>query len=126
MDERFSRIYRLTAKAEYAAVFNARQKISHGWFLAQYKNNDKTYPRLGIIVSKRVINKAPARNYLKRIIREGFRRRKESLKGLDLVIMLRQGCQMNKKKLLKELDSLWERLSHYSSCASSGGCIDIS
>ncbi len=125
MNHGFSRTYRLTTKADYAAVFDEGLKVSQGWFLVLYKNNQKNHPRLGIIVSKRVVKKAHSRHYLKRIIREGFRTRKEQLQGLDLVVMPRKGCRLSDKtKLQKELDSLWECLSRQSS--SSSGCTAIS
>lgn len=125
MNHCFSRVYRLTTKADYTAVFNERLKINQGCFLVLYKYNDKTYPRLGVIISKRIVKKATARNYLKRIIREGFRVRKLELKGLDLVVMLRPGYKLTDKiKLQKELDSLWKRLNCAVSSYSSG-CTDI-
>jgi ribonuclease P protein component len=118
---RFSPTYRLTTKADYTAVFNERLKISQTWFLALYKKNNKAYPRIGIIVSKRVVKKASSRNRLKRLIREGFRTRKAALQGLDLVILAREGCKIvDNVKLQKELDSLWQRLGHNSSSLSSG------
>ena len=109
----FSRTYRLTTKADYAAVFDEKQlKVSQGWFLALYIKNQKAYPRLGIIVSKRIVRKASSRNYLKRIIREGFRVRKTAMEAIDLVIMTRKGCKLeNKVKLQQELDTLWQRLT---------------
>jgi ribonuclease P protein component len=109
---RYLRLLRLTTKAEFTAVFDERLKINQGWFLALYKKNQQPYPRLGIVVSKRVIKKATSRNYLKRIIREGFRIRQLQLKGLDIVIMVRTGCNLkDQAKLHKELDTLWQRLT---------------
>jgi ribonuclease P protein component len=107
----FSRKYRLTTKADFSAVFDDQLKVSLGSFLALYIKNQKAYPRLGLIVSKRIIRKAAARNHLKRVLREGFRVRKESIPAIDLVIMARKGCKIeNKVKLQKELDTLWQRL----------------
>lgn len=66
---------------------------------------------MGIIVSKRIIKKAPGRNYLKRVLREGFRNHRAAMNNLDLVILARKGCTVeNKVKLRKELDTLWQRL----------------
>jgi len=42
--------------------------------------------RLGIVVSKRVIPQAVARNYCKRLAREVFRAERKTLAGLDLVV----------------------------------------
>ena len=108
---RFSRTYRLTTKADYAAVFNESLKIRQAWFLALYKKNQKAYPRIGIIISKRIIKKASARNYLKRLIREDFRAHRTSLGKIDLLILARKSCKVEDKiKLKKELYSLWQQL----------------
>lgn len=42
--------------------------------------------RLGIVVSKRVIPQAVARNYCKRLAREVFRTESDALAGVDLVV----------------------------------------
>ena len=45
--------------------------------------------RLGIVISKRVIPQAVARNYCKRLAREVFRAEREALAGVDLVVRSR-------------------------------------
>lgn len=42
--------------------------------------------RLGIVISKRVIPQAVARNYCKRLAREVFRAERKALAGVDLVV----------------------------------------
>ena len=52
-----------------------------------------------------------ARNYLKRIIREDFRIRRTKMNEVDIVVMIRQGCNvLDRKKLRIELDALWQEL----------------
>lgn len=43
--------------------------------------------RLGLAVSKKQVKRAVDRNRIKRLIREVFRHRRDSLKGYDLVVM---------------------------------------
>ncbi len=106
-----ARTHRLSKKAEFAAVFEEQLKVSQAWFLTLYKNSQKTHPRIGIIVSKRILKKAVARNHLKRLLREGFRQHCSQMKTFDFVILVRKGCNLeNKVKLKKELDTLWQRL----------------
>ena len=45
--------------------------------------------RLGIVVNKRTIPQAVARNYCKRVVREVFRAERAALAGVDLVVRLR-------------------------------------
>ncbi|HSW71578.1 MAG TPA: ribonuclease P protein component, partial [Gammaproteobacteria bacterium] len=63
------------------------------------------------IISKRIIKKATARNYLKRLIREGFRKQQAKMENLDCLILARRGCTLeNKIKLRQELATLWQSL----------------
>jgi len=107
----FSRAYRLTTKADYTAVFQEQLKVSQGGLLALYKTNQRSYSRLGVIVSKSIVRKATARNRLKRTFRECFRLRKHEIEGFDLVILVRKGCPVDQTKLSKELNTLWQRLT---------------
>jgi ribonuclease P protein component len=55
-------------------------------FRVYAKPNGATAARLGIVVSKRVIPQAVARNYCKRLAREVFRAERDALAGVDLVV----------------------------------------
>lgn len=48
--------------------------------------NDMNKPRIGIVVSKKVVRHAHSRNYMKRVIRELFRRFQHEIPSVDLVI----------------------------------------
>jgi ribonuclease P protein component len=52
--------------------------------------NDGTAARLGIVVSKRIARRAVDRSYLKRLIRETFRREQEKLIGFDVLVRPRR------------------------------------
>ena len=55
-------------------------------FRVYAKPNGAAAARLGIVVSKRVIAQAVARNYCKRLAREVFRAERDALIGVDLVV----------------------------------------
>jgi len=55
-------------------------------FRVYARPNGADSARFGIVVSKRVIPQAVARNYCKRLAREVFRAERESLAGVDLVV----------------------------------------
>jgi ribonuclease P protein component len=55
-------------------------------FRVYARPNGAVAARLGIVVSKRIIPQAVARNYCKRLAREVFRAERATLTGLDLVV----------------------------------------
>lgn len=50
----------------------------------------KSQARLGLVVAKRNVKLAVARNKLKRLIRESFRRQQVQLNGLDVVVVVKK------------------------------------
>lgn len=107
----FSRNYRLINKAEYKNVLEDSYKINQRYVLALFKPNQKSYSRLGVIVSKRVAHRAVTRNKIKRIVRESFRLNQDLLAGLDIVVIARQHSDsVDKAKLREGMKRLWEKL----------------
>ncbi len=52
--------------------------------------NGQVFARLGIVVGKRVARRAVDRGYLKRLVRETFRREQKGLAGFDLLVRPRR------------------------------------
>lgn|GEM_PF-1613929 len=95
-------------KIKQSFEFNAARQalcIKNKWISLYIKSNCLGVSRLGIIVSKRVINKAVHRNATKRMIREAFRLSNLSNKAVDLVVFIRQNDPAKSKsyKALIEL-----------------------
>lgn len=65
--------------------------IIHKWLALHSQIKTDGYDRIGIIVSKRIANKAVDRNRIKRIIRETFRKHscRETNSFIDIVVRLR-------------------------------------
>lgn len=51
-----------------------------------YMPNTLGYPRLGVVVAKKTAKHAVQRNYMKRTLRELFRKERSSLGAIDLLI----------------------------------------
>ena len=67
--------------------------------------------RLGMAVSRKAAHHAVVRNRVKRIIRESFRLQKDSLCGLDVVVIARPGiATRDNEQMRKALESHWKRL----------------
>lgn len=92
--QRFLRKERLTAKRDFAAVFNkGEKKRSYHLLHACLLKKPGKMARLGLIVSKKVGN-AVVRNRVKRRLREIFRKNKEKiLTGADVVLIAKPGIQ---------------------------------
>ena len=58
--------------------------------MVQATANGRVFARLGIVVGKRVAPKAVDRGYLKRLVRETFRREQKGLAGFDLLVRPRR------------------------------------
>ncbi len=109
---RFRRQARLTEPAEFKRVFDGcRCKASDRWFTALAIPNDRESPRLGLVVSRKAVRRAVARNRIKRQVRESFRRTQPQLGGLDIVVIGRPGIdQQDNKALALALENIWTRL----------------
>lgn len=87
-DRSFPRQSRLLKTDEYSSVFNFRCG-QNGNFLRVYaKPNSMGGARLGIVVGKRELRTAVARNLAKRTIREVFRIHRHQLPALDIIVRI--------------------------------------
>ncbi len=103
--------YKLLSKEEFQFVFAKANKVKRKHFLALHRPNQRPYARLGMVIAKQRLKRAVDRNLLRRIIRESFRAQKESLKGLDIIVLLRSECTpLGKKDLRDDVDNLWHGL----------------
>lgn len=116
MDFRFSRQYRLLSKHDFQLVFAGARKVTCHDLLALYRPNQRLYARLGIIISKQAVPRAVHRNQIKRIIRESFRQDKETVKGLDIVVMVQSKPReltvlLHKEMLRETVEGIWQRIA---------------
>jgi ribonuclease P protein component len=82
----FSSARRLDGPHAYAAVFAFKCWVTGEWFQVYARPNGSPAARLGIVVSKRIIPRAVARNFCKRLVREVFRAERAALAGVDVVV----------------------------------------
>lgn len=81
-------------------------------WLILYRLNDLDTARLGIAVSKKNVRKAVQRNRIKRIIRETFRKNRESLGAIDIVVLARRGVSEKSNRLLNAgINAQWQKLA---------------
>jgi ribonuclease P protein component len=114
----FSRNNRLVTKQDFQSVFaTPSKKVTRKHLLALYRPGQQAYPRLGIIIGKHHVKRAVDRNCLRRVIRESFRHHKETVKGLDIIIIVRSKYAGLKQAFRDDIDNLWQLLTNPSKSA---------
>jgi ribonuclease P protein component len=79
---------RLVNKADFDRVFADSQRARTDFVVVMAYPNQVGYPRLGMIVAKRLLARAVDRNRVKRCVRESFRQVLHELPACDFVVRL--------------------------------------
>lgn len=86
-DESFSRENRLRKSNEFRRIFSRGKRVSTRYFVIYSLPNRLTHSRIGIQV-KAKIGSAVRRNYIKRMVRETFRKMKHEFRSpVDLILI---------------------------------------
>lgn len=98
----FPRSCRLLKTDEFSSVFNFRcGKV--GRFLNVYaKPNESQTARLGVVVGKKQLRTAVARNLAKRIVRDAFRLYRHDLPALDYIVRVTKPFDKNESLLVRD------------------------
>ncbi len=107
-DYGFHSRYKLIKTDEFSSVFSFRQRIFGDKLALHYMPNGLEYPRLGIVVSKKTARRSVARNYMRRVVREWFRKHRESMAGVDMII------RANKPFGRTDFEGVMQELEHLS------------
>ncbi len=94
----------------FQRVFKKANRSRDTLFTVLSRENRRNGARLGLAISKKNCRLAVQRNRLKRIVRESFRLHKETLAGLDVVVMCQAGASReSNKKLFDSLAVHWQK-----------------
>lgn len=105
VDQSFSRQLRLTHAREFELVLRRPQaRLKAGPLRLNLVFNRMQHARLGLIVGKKAVARASARNRIKRVIRDRFRTARHELPAIDLVI--RVVGPVDRPRLHRYLDRL--------------------
>ena len=92
--------HRMRSSAEFDSVFKTpSEKVHSTSFLVLAKHLSGTPGTLGLVVGKKNIPKAVARNRFKRIVRESFRHLKT--RNIDYVVLAKRPPKTETKKTLR-------------------------
>ena len=103
---------KLLHSSDFSHVFDPPPyKASHSALLILAKPSELSYPRLGLVVSKKNIRLAADRNRFKRIVRESFRLKQHQFPPIDAIVLARRGAdQLDNKAFLSILEKQWQRI----------------
>lgn len=109
----YPKTLRLLHPSEFKVVFDQPDcKTSCREFLLLARFNDQTRPRLGLVIGKKSVRRAVARNLIKRVMREQFRLQQHALPDMDLVLLARRGADiLDSTQLAAQLVQLLSDLS---------------
>ena len=110
-DQSFRSAHRLHKTDEYSSVFAFRRALRGRFYILHYRPNGLDTARLGVVVAKKLAKRANTRNLVKRIARELFRRHRESLPALDMVVRLQAPvAKATRAELNQDLLALLQKL----------------
>ncbi|MBI4694197.1 MAG: ribonuclease P protein component [Gammaproteobacteria bacterium] len=92
-NETFPRTHRLLDSSSFDLTFRSGNRTGDSYFAVYRRPNELSHPRLGIAVSRKAVRNAAARNRIKRLIRESFRRIAQRLPEVDFVVQVRGAAQ---------------------------------
>jgi ribonuclease P protein component len=111
-DHRFRRKSRLTDAASFGRVFKKARPSRDKMFTVLTTDNEGQAARLGLAIAKKHCRLATSRNRLKRIVRESFRRHRDALDGLDIVVLNRAAThRADNEALFDSLAAHWQKCS---------------
>ena len=119
--ERFPRSHRLVSGKQFQRVFAEPKRSSDRLFTVLATGNDLGYPRLGMAIAKKRVQRAVLRNRIKRLVRESFRRHAELLGGVDLVVINRFDGRASGDAIRRSLRQHWRRLTQSGRASSESG-----
>ncbi len=108
----FPKTERLLKRADFLRLSRSGKKIQTKFFIAAISDGKTENNRIGITVSKKV-GKAVERNRIKRLIREYYRIRKQTLSGnKDINIIARKYAKfLSNHGIVEALNELFAKLN---------------
>jgi ribonuclease P protein component len=86
----YPKLHRLCKKNQIDNAFSSKKRLSFDCISIAVTRNQQNHPRLGLIVSKKILPLAVSRNLFKRVIREEFRTHSELLQNMDFVVIAKR------------------------------------
>ncbi|WP_137719551.1 ribonuclease P protein component [Methylobacillus flagellatus] len=82
----FPRQARITKTDDFSSVFSLRKRLTGHFLAIHYAHATGGEARIGLVVGKKTARRAVSRNYMKRVLRELFRKTRCALPAFELVV----------------------------------------
>jgi ribonuclease P protein component len=116
---KFTKQHKLRTE-DFKNIFQNSRRLHNSRFTILFNKNNEIVPRIGIIVSKKQVQKACARNRIKRLLRESFRLNQFKLPKLDIVVLVKKEClNYSNSEILEILRKTWEKLERLQNSSAS-------
>ena len=94
---------RLSKACDFTNIFCYGRRFHFRALTLLVVDNNRNYPRLGIVVPKRQVRFAHQRHRIKRVIRSVFSHRQAQLVGKDVIIMARTNAIEGTAEMVERL-----------------------
>lgn len=92
-------------------MFARARRSGDRYFTVLYRDTGSTAARIGFALAKKRIPSAVARNRVRRVARESFRYQRETLGGLDIIILAQPAAaRAANRELFASLSQHWRNL----------------
>lgn len=109
---RFPRAARILKPQDFTQLRRTARRVGCRHFNAEAAPGTTDCARLGLAVSRRVSTSAVRRNRIKRIARDSFRKIRETLPLVDVLLIARESADAQSNEILRaDLEALWQRLA---------------
>lgn len=121
----FPRAARLLTPRDFARLRTGSRRIGTRHLTVQVATSGMDGARLGLAVSRKVSKSAVRRNRIKRIARDSFRRHRDALPALDILVIARSSAdQEDNRNLHAEFVRLWQRIAALNGADAAGTMCD--
>ncbi|SRR6056297_248807 len=109
---------RLKNKKDFEKIFKQGESFKNKFLIVKIDENKLNFPRIGIVVSKKVSKRSVVRNKIKRRLREIVKEKIKKLKNkkIDCIfIVLPEARNKNFKETEKVVENLFKKIETFSS-----------
>ncbi len=112
MNSRLTKRQRLLRSRDFSQVFGQPvHRVSSPQLLLLASPNEHGVARLGLVMSRKNVGCAVARNRIKRLCREAFRVRARDFATIDIIVLARSGLdKLDNAAVTALLNSLFDKL----------------